>query len=255
MADVMRMAGSTPSTPTSVASGSSPFARSPDGSEATSSLADALALGLSFVTPKRTPTSGSASSPAFAFGESDCAICQSPLDRSRAECSDNPEKTELATGLACRHVFHRCCLARCREHDIRRCPTCQAPLPRGFTPDSVREAREQNRIRDRIIARSRRATDAIRLARARAIANGLAPPGTAPMSDGVRTPGTPGMVSLSQDTGTDAYEARHGLPPRAPRFSLDGPSSAPRGHPYCRSPTSSERGESEDDEFFVTMTQ
>ncbi|CEF99701.1 Zinc finger, RING-H2-type [Ostreococcus tauri] len=259
MAEVMTRAPSTPSTPTSRDGSESGtmFAGSP--SERAEALAEALRDGLRVRTPTsstRTPTSG------FAFGESDCAICQSPLDRTRPEATANPDKVELATGLACRHVFHQCCLRRCREHDIRKCPTCQAPLPRGFTPESVREERERHRVRDRIIARSRRATDAIRLARARQIANGAAPPGIGAIEEGVRTPGTPGMVSLSQDTGSDAYEGRfHGLPPRAPRFSLEGAgsaaratSSASRSHPYCRSPSGSERDESEDDEFFV-MTQ
>ncbi|OUS46483.1 hypothetical protein BE221DRAFT_74344 [Ostreococcus tauri] len=91
------------------------FAGSP--SERAEALAEALRDGLRVRTPTsstRTPTSG------FAFGESDCAICQSPLDRTRPEATANPDKVELATGLACRHVFHQCCLRRCREHDIRK---------------------------------------------------------------------------------------------------------------------------------------
>ena len=73
------------------------------------------------------------------------------------------------------------------------------------------------------------------------------------MSDSARTPGTPGMVSLSQDTGTDAYDA--GLPPRAPRFAAEREASSARAHPYSprtRSPASDSGG---DDEFFITMTQ
>lgn len=225
-------------------------------------LADAIRDGLLFATPKTSSggrglvmkTPGSVKTPRYAYGESDCAVCQSPLDRTRPEASDNPDKVELVTGLSCRHVFHRCCLVQCREHNIQKCPTCQAPLPRGFTPENVREEREKHRIRDRIIARSRRATDAIRLARARAIANGTLSPGMGSMSDSARTPGTPGMVSLSQDTGTDAYDA--GLPPRAPRFAAEREaSSSSRAHPYSpltRSPTSESGG---DDEFFITMTQ
>ena len=163
----------------------------------------------------RTPGSGGAKTPTFAFGDVDCAVCQSPLDRSRPEASDNPDKVELVTGLACRHVFHRCCLVECRMHGIGRCPTCQAPLPRGFTPETVREERERHRIRDRIIARSRRAAD--RSFASESLANGTIPPhGASPTtSDGSQTPGTPVMVSLSQDTGMDVYGAA-ALPPRAP---------------------------------------
>jgi len=197
--------------------------------------------------------------PGYAFGECDCAVCHSPLDRSRPEASDNPDKIELVTGLTCRHVFHKCCIVQCRTHDIQKCPTCQAPLPRGFTPESVREEREKHRIRDRIIARSRRATDAIRLARARAIVNGTASPGMSSMSDTSRTPGTPGMVSLSQDTGTDLYSAA--LPPLAPSTgrsseSRESMGSVGRYHPYSpisgRSPVSDDDG---GDEFFLRATQ
>ena len=42
----------------------------------------------------RTPGSGGAKTPTFAFGDVDCAVCQSPLDRSRPEASDNPDKVE-----------------------------------------------------------------------------------------------------------------------------------------------------------------
>lgn len=201
----------------------------------------------------------SCKTPGYAFGECDCAVCHSPLDRSRPEASDNPDKIELVTGLTCRHVFHKCCIVQCRTHNIQKCPTCQAPLPRGFTPESVREEREKHRIRDRIIARSRRATDAIRLARARAIVNGTASPGMSSMSDTSRTPGTPGMVSLSQDTGTDLYSAA--LPPLAPSTgrsseSRESMGSAGRYHPYSpisgRSPVSDEDG---GDEFFLRATQ
>lgn len=224
-------------------------------------LADALRDAM-YVTPRRderatargfcSVSSRSGSSPnespfGYAYGERDCAVCHSPLDRTRPEASDDPEKIELVTALTCKHVFHRCCLVQCREHDIYKCPTCQQPLPRGFTPESVREERNRNKMRDRIIARSRRATDAIRLARARAIVNG-SPVGSS-FSDTNRTPGTPGMVSLSQDTG-EAFAEVYGLPPLAPRAGDRG--SGERHHPYSqisRSPSS------EDDEFFVSFTQ
>lgn len=271
MTDVMR----TPvSTPTSGTTRESPFTSSSPTSSATSDreaaerLADAIRDGLLFATPEattrrgtaRTPGSGGAKTPTFAFGDVDCAVCQSPLDRSRPEASDNPDKVELVTGLACRHVFHRCCLVECRMHGIGRCPTCQAPLPRGFTPESVREERERHRIRDRIIARSRRATDAIRLARARAIANGTIPPhGASPTtSDGSQTPGTPVMVSLSQDTGMDVYGAA-ALPPRAPRTSAPRNGETARSHPYAspspsRSPSSASE-DGDDDTVLISMTQ
>ena len=120
------------STPTSGTTRESPFASSPPTSSATSDreaaerLADAIRDGLLFATPEattrrgtaRTPGSGGAKTPTFAFGDVDCAVCQSPLDRSRPEASDNPDKVELVTGLACRHVFHRCCLVECRMHGI-----------------------------------------------------------------------------------------------------------------------------------------
>ena len=111
MTDVMR----TPvSTPTSGTTRESPFASSPPTSSATSDreaaerLADAIRDGLLFATPEattrhwtaRTPGSGGAKTPTFAFGDVDCAVCQSPLDRSRPEASDNPDKVELVTGLA-----------------------------------------------------------------------------------------------------------------------------------------------------------
>ena len=221
-------------------------------SSSAASASSCSASSLRYSTPIMDSKSSSSS---YAYGERDCAVCHSPLDRTRPEASDDPEKHDLVTGLTCRHVFHKCCLVQCRAHDIQKCPTCQQPLPRGFTPEAVREERNRNRMRDRIIARSRRATDAIRLARARAIVNGSGGHGGSP---GMSSPGTPvGFgISLSQDAGAAAY-AGIGLPPLAPRTCERGSgerSAGGRHHPYSpvsRSPSSG----SEEDEFFVSLTQ
>ena len=186
-------------------------------------------------------------------------MCQSPLDRSRPEASDNPDKVELVTGLACRHVFHRCCLVECRMHGIGRCPTCQAPLPRGFTPETVREERERHRIRDRIIARSRRATDR---------------PISASESHRQRNDTTARRESDDERWKSDAgnagdgvFESRHG-DGRVRRRGVTSESAenvgarngeTARSHPYAspspsRSPSSASE-DGDDDTVLISMTQ
>ena len=92
---------------------------------------------LSFSTPATTPVApkSAVKTPASGLkvpGHGDlCAVCYSPLDR-EGRCDPDVEdvKRELFT-TECGHVFHRCCLVRCREADFSTCPMCRAPLPSG----------------------------------------------------------------------------------------------------------------------------
>ena len=91
------------------------------------------------------------------------------------------------------------------------------------------------------------------------IANGTIPPhGASPTtSDGSQTPGTPVMVSLSQDTGMDVYGAA-ALPPRARERRAENGETA-RSHPYAspspsRSPSSASE-DGDDDTVLISMTQ
>ena len=114
-------------------------------------------------------------------------MCHSPLDRLQCECPESAadETKKLLFTTECNHKFHRCCLERCREMNLSTCPMCRHPLPEGLTPEHVKEARaaeqqvdEATAVRRAIIARSRRATEAVAAAQRRAIANrqAAAPP-------------------------------------------------------------------------------
>jgi hypothetical protein len=180
---------------------STPFARTP---------ATGGAKRLAFSTPATTPLgpgAKAAATPASGLkvpghdGDM-CAVCYSPLARegrgkTRApgafedrdddgfsDAASNPSdgasdpKAELFT-TACAHVFHRCCLVRCREADFSTCPMCRAALPPGLTPEHVREARAARRLEEArnarqnaIVGAAARAREAVRAQYVRSVVNG-----------------------------------------------------------------------------------
>lgn len=78
----------------------------------------------------------------------------------------------------CNHVFHRCCLVRCREQDFSTCPMCRAALPSGLTPEHVREKRAAKRLVDQanaqqnaIVGAAARAREAVRAQYVRRMVN------------------------------------------------------------------------------------
>ena len=137
----------------------------------------------------RTPASG------YKMGNEEmCAVCFSPLERDRdrrrdffaearettdvatdAEGTTNAHATTATTATTastcdpetfadpkrvlfttdCNHVFHRCCLVKCREQDFSTCPICRAALPSGLTPEHVREKHAARRLADRANAQQR----------------------------------------------------------------------------------------------------
>ena len=114
-----------------------------------------------------------------------CAVCHSPLDRTQCDCPESAadETKKILFTTECNHKFHRVCLEKCREKNLGTCPMCRCPLPEGLTPEHVKEARKREQqvdeataVRRAIVARSRRATEAVAAAQRRAIANRQAPP-------------------------------------------------------------------------------
>ena len=144
-----------------------------------------------------------------------CAVCFSPLERDRdrrrdffaearettdvatdAEGTTNAHATTATTAdpkndpdafadpkrvlftTDCNHVFHRCCLVKCREQDFSTCPICRAALPSGLTPEHVREKHAARRLADRanaqqrsIVGAAQRAREAVRAQYVRAMVN------------------------------------------------------------------------------------
>ena len=160
----------------------------------------------------RTPASG------YKMGNEEmCAVCFSPLERDRdrrrdffaearettdvatdAEGTTNAHATTATTATTastcdpetfadpkrvlfttdCNHVFHRCCLVKCREQDFSTCPICRAALPSGLTPEHVREKHAARRLADRanaqqrsIVGAAQRAREAVRAQYVRAMVN------------------------------------------------------------------------------------
>ena len=158
----------------------------------------------------RTPASG------YKMGNEEmCAVCFSPLERDRdrrrdffaearettdvatdAEGTTNAHATTATTAdpkndpdafadpkrvlftTDCNHVFHRCCLVKCREQDFSTCPMCRAALPSGLTPEHVREKHAARRLADRanaqqrsIVGAAQRAREAVRAQYVRAMVN------------------------------------------------------------------------------------
>jgi len=142
----------------------------------------------------RTPASG------YKMGHEEmCAVCFSPLERDRDRRRDffaeTRETTDAATAAPCdpdafadpkrvlfttdcNHVFHRCCLVKCREQDFSTCPMCRAALPSGLTPEHVREKHAARRLADRanaqqrsIVGAAQRAREAVRAQYVRAMVN------------------------------------------------------------------------------------
>ena len=118
---------------------------------------------------------------------------------------------------ACRHVFHHV-VSGVSNARYRAVSDVSGAVAARIYSETVREERERHRIRDRIIARvGERRCDRLREREHRQRNDTTA----RRESDDERwsqTPGTPVMVSLSQDTGMDVYGAA-ALPPRAPRTS------------------------------------
>lgn len=156
----------------------------------------------------RTPASG------YKMGHEEmCAVCFSPLERDRdrrrdffAEARETTDAATDAEGTTnaprdattaapcdpdafadpkrvlfttdCNHVFHRCCLVKCREQDFSTCPMCRAALPSGLTPEHVREKHAARRLADRanaqqrsIVGAAQRAREAVRAQYVRAMVN------------------------------------------------------------------------------------
>lgn len=136
-----------------------------------------------------------------------CAVCYSPLDREgRCEPDVDDAKRELFT-TECAHVFHRCCLVRCREADFSTCPMCRAALPSGLTPEHVREKRAAQRLadqanarRDAVIGAAARAREAVRAQYVRRMIN-------RPVGAGPAVPNT-----ISEEDDEDAPAAGE-MPP------------------------------------------
>ena len=212
---------------------STPFARTP---------ATGGAKRLAFSTPATTPLgpgAKAAATPASGLkvpghdGDM-CAVCYSPLaregrgktrapgafeDRDDAASSDPPDgasnsssasdpKAELFT-TACAHVFHRCCLVRCREADFSTCPMCRAALPPGLTPEHVREARAARRLEEArnarqnaIVGAAARAREAVRAQYVRSVVNGTRSgiPGIRRGSQG------PAVGRISEEAETEGVE-------------------------------------------------
>ena len=156
----------------------------------------------------RTPASG------YKMGHEEmCAVCFSPLERDRdrrrdffAETRETTDAAKDAEGTTnaprdattaapcdpdafadpkrvlfttdCNHVFHRCCLVKCREQDFSTCPICRAALPSGLTPEHVREKHAARRLADRanaqqrsIVGAAQRAREAVRAQYVRVMVN------------------------------------------------------------------------------------
>ena len=168
---------------------------------------------LSFSTPATTPVApkSAVKTPASGLkvpGHGDmCAVCYSPLDREgRCEPDVDDAKRELFT-TECAHVFHRCCLVRCREADFSTCPMCRAALPSGLTPEHVREKRAAQRLadqanarRDAVIGAAARAREAVRAQYVRRMIN-------RPVGAGPAVPNT-----ISEEDDEDAPSAGE-MPP------------------------------------------
>jgi len=161
------------------------------------------------------------------FGDM-CAVCYSPLAREgRFEADVEDCKRELFT-TTCSHVFHKCCLVRCREADFSTCPMCRAALPAGLTPEHVREKRAARAVLDAANAQQNairgaaaRAREAVRAQYVRRMINRPLPP----------APSVPPAISEEEGGPPE------GGAPRSPRPSM-GPTSAPatpaRGVPVMR---------------------
>ena len=117
-------------------------------------------------------------------------------------------KAELFT-TACAHVFHRCCLVRCREADFSTCPMCRAALPPGLTPEHVREARAarmleeaRNARQNAIVGAAARAREAVRAQYVRSVVNGTRSgiPGIRRGSQG------PAVGRISEEAETEGVE-------------------------------------------------
>ena len=242
---------------------STPFARTP---------ATGGAKRLAFSTPATTPLgpgAKAAATPASGLkvpghdGDM-CAVCYSPLARegrgkTRApgafedrdddgfsDAASNPSdgasdpKAELFT-TACAHVFHRCCLVRCREADFSTCPMCRAALPPGLTPEHVREARAARRLEEArnarqnaIVGAAARAREAVRAQYVRSVVNGTRSgiPGIRRGSQG------PAVGRISEEAETEGVETNASgemppwmSPPRSARCKLSAPFSTPHSTP------------------------
>ena len=114
--------------------------------------------------------------PATSRGAPD-AVSAGSADTRRASDVDVDPKRALFT-TDCGHVFHRCCLVKCREQDFSTCPMCRAALPSGLTPEHVRERNAARRLADRanaqqrsIVGAAQRAREAVRAQYVRRMVN------------------------------------------------------------------------------------
>ena len=98
------------------------------------------------------------------------------VERRRENERDDPKRVLFTTD--CNHVFHRCCLVKCREQDFSTCPMCRAALPSGLTPEHVREKNAARRLADQanaqqrsIVGAAQRAREAVRAQYVRRMVN------------------------------------------------------------------------------------
>ena len=209
----------------------------------------------------RTPASG------YKVGNEEmCAVCFSPLERERARRRDfftdalamdadapstdadarvprdapaaretraatktndaDPKRALFTTD--CGHVFHRCCLVKCREQDFSTCPMCRAALPSGLTPEHVRERNAARRLADRadaqqrsIVGAAQRAREAVRAEYVRRMVN--RPVGTAVGANGG---GAVNVPSVIEEEGEERP-----VPPGAPLGEMPPWMSPPRRGP------------------------
>jgi hypothetical protein len=103
---------------------------------------------------------------------------ETPNVLSRREKNEHDDPKRVLFTTDCNHVFHRCCLVKCREQDFSTCPMCRAALPSGLTPEHVREKNAAKRLADQanaqqrsIVGAAQRAREAVRAQYVRRMVN------------------------------------------------------------------------------------